>query len=264
VYLRFLAVSVVAVLFALGQASGALWSPIGASSADASSPQSQRPASIALQDNGDADNGDNSDAASADNATADADNADNSDVALAGADNVDSADNAENADAGDNAAATTASAAPAAPPVDDAALKQPLTQVSGTSTGADSLVATPGERVAVRMFPWMPAGIQVTIRPADPNSLPAVPGARAGDLVFYVEALDAGGARLTALPAEVNLAIRYADTTIAGLNEQNLALSRLDPADNQWKAAPKLVREPDSNYVAASITQLGAYAVSAP
>jgi hypothetical protein len=41
-------------------------------------------------------------------------------------------------------------------------------------------------------------------------------------------------------------------------------LSRLDPATNQWQPTPQLVREPDSNDVAASVTQLGTYVVSAP
>jgi hypothetical protein len=61
----------------------------------------------------------------------------------------------------------------------------------------------------------------------------------------------------------VNLAIRYADTTVSGLNEGSLTLSRLDPTTNQWQSAPKIVREPDSNYVAASVTALGTYVVSA-
>jgi hypothetical protein len=103
----------------------------------------------------------------------------------------------------------------------------------------------------------------LTVRPVDASSVPAVPGQRAGDLTFAVEAKDATGATLTALPAEVNLAVRYADSTIDGLNEGNLTLSRLDPTTNQWQAAPKLVREADSNYLAASITQLGTYTVSA-
>jgi len=148
-------------------------------------------------------------------------------------------------------------------PVDDAALKQPLQQVSGTSNGGDNLIAMPGERVAVRIFPWMPAGVQVTLRPVDPNTVAAAPGTRAGDLVFVLEAKDASGAQLSALPSEVNLAVRYADDTVAGLNEGNLTLSRLDPMTNQWQAAPKLVREPDSNYLAASVSQPGTYVVSA-
>ena len=35
--------------------------------------------------------------------------------------------------------------------------------------------------------------LQVTIRPVDPSTLSAIPGARAGDLAFMVEARDASG-----------------------------------------------------------------------
>jgi hypothetical protein len=125
------------------------------------------------------------------------------------------------------------------------------------------MIATPGERVAVRVFPWMPAGVQITIRPVDASTVPAAPGSRAGDLTFAIEARDASGTQLTALPAEANLAIRYADSTVKGLNEGNLTLSRLDPATNQWQPAPKVVREADSNYVGASVMQVGTYTVSA-
>jgi hypothetical protein len=114
------------------------------------------------------------------------------------------------------------------------------------------------------MFPWMPSGVTVTVRRAEPGTVAAAPGARAGDLLFIVEARDATGANLTALPAEVNLSVRYNDQDVTALNEQSLTLSRLSPTDNQWKAAPKLVREPSSNYVAASITELGTYVVHAP
>jgi hypothetical protein len=241
-------------VFGLTQASGGAWALLGQSSALAASITGQRPASVAQADNGEADASDNGDAASSDNSGADNGT---SDVA---ADNGASDEAADNTGSDGGAAASNGGA----PAIDDEALKQPLTAVNGTSTGADSIVATPGERVAVRMFPWLPAGIQVTIRPVDASTVPAAPGTRAGDLTFAVEAKDASGTTLTALPAEVNLAIRYADSTVSGLKESDLTLSRLDPSNNQWQAAPKLVREPDSNYIAASITQLGTYTVSAP
>jgi hypothetical protein len=38
----------------------------------------------------------------------------------------------------------------------------------------------------------------------------------------------------------------------------------LDPATNQWKAAPKLTRAAENNYVAASITEPGTYAINIP
>jgi hypothetical protein len=236
--------------FALTQAMGGALSVLGRADALAASVDGQRPASVVQADNADADEADNAE-------TADADN-DAEDVAD---DNAEDDTDADNDDGGDE---DSASDAPTAPTIEDESLKQPLTAVSGTSTGSDALIATPGERVAVRVFPWMPAGLQITIRPVDASTVTAAPGARAGDLTFAVEARDASGTQLTTLPAEANLAIRYADSTVKGLNESNLTLSRLDPATNQWQAAPKLVRETNSNYVAASIMQLGTYTVSAP
>jgi hypothetical protein len=250
----------IAVLFGLSQVSGGAWSVLGRSDALASAIHGQGQIAVAQDDN-DAASDDNDEADDGDNADAeDAEDADNAD-----AEDAEDADNAAEDTTADNSSDDGGDSASngGAPAIDDETLKQPLTAVNGTSNGGDSIVATPGERVAVRIFPWLPAGIQVTIRPVDANTVPAAPGTRAGDLTFAVEAKDANGTTLTSLPAEVNLAIRYADSTVSGLNEGNLALSRLDPSNNQWQAAPKLVREPDSNYVAASITLLGTYTVSA-
>jgi len=260
VRLRLLAVSIVAVLFAIGQVSGSAMSLVGYARAYAAAPAHGAASTVLAADNSDS-NADNSDAGS-DNSDSSSDNADASSDNSGDGDNSGSDSNADadNSDGGSSSATTDPSAAP----IDDAALKQPLATASGTSTGSDSMVAMPGERVAVRIFPWLPSGIQVTIRPVDGKTVPTAPGKQAGDLTFAVEARDASGTQLSALPAEVNLAIRYADSTVSGLNESNLTLSMLDPSTNQWQSAPKIVRETDSNYVAASITQLGTYTVSAP
>jgi len=250
--------------FALTQTMGGALSVLGQASAFAASIDRQ-PGSAILKagDNTSDSSGDNSDSSS-DNSDTSSDNSD------ANADNTDdtTGDNSSNdetdADNSDGGTGASASSAPAAPAMDDAALTQPLAVATGTSNGSDALIATPGERVAIRVFPWMPAGVQITIRPVDASTVAAAPGSRVSDLTFAVEARDASGTQLTALPAEANLAIRYADSTVKGLNEGNLTLSQLDPATNQWQAAPKLVRETDSNYMAASITQLGTYTVSAP
>jgi hypothetical protein len=138
------------------------------------------------------------------------------------------------------------------------------TEASGNSTGGDSTVALAGDRVVVKIFTWMPTGVTITIRFVDPGTVPPPPGTRADDLVFRIEARDGSGAVLTTLPAEVNLAVHYADQDVAGLNKQNSMLSWLDPMDTRWKAAPKLATDPATNYVAASVTALGTYAVSVP
>jgi hypothetical protein len=114
------------------------------------------------------------------------------------------------------------------------------------------------------MLPSLPSGITLTVRFVDPGTLAPVPGGPVGDLVFLIEAHDAGGAPLAALPAEVNVNVHYDDAEVAHLDEERLGLSRLDPATSQWQPAPKPVRDPVTNYLAASITALGAYAAHAP
>ena len=116
----------------------------------------------------------------------------------------------------------------------------------------------------MQVFPWMPAGVTITIRLVDPTPPPPPPGTLVGNLIFRLEAQDASGTPLTALPAEVNLSVRYTDQDVAGLNKQQATLSWLDPADTRWKPAPKLATDPSTNYVAASVTALGTYALSVP
>jgi hypothetical protein len=267
VRLRLLAVVTIALFFALAQAFGSAASLIGDARVYAASGTAQRPATTVLQeDNEEEDEEDEEDDDDADDEDSDNDEDDSADEDNTEDDEDAADDNTEDDDVADDEVdeSGTSTGAAAGGPITDPSLTQPLALVTGTSTGADVLVATPGERVAVRMFSWMPAGVNVTIRPIDPSSAPAATGTRAGDLLFVVEAKDATGATLTTLPAEVNLAVKYADETVSGLDEQNLTLSRLDPATNQWTPAPKLVKEPDSNYLAASVTQLGTYMVSTP
>ncbi len=264
--------ALVALIFGLAQTlgfSGVFGPRDGDANAYAAALDPQRPASAVMQDeeDGDDDDADNEDEdADADNEESDED-ADNED-GDADADNSESDKDADNEDAevdgdntddeGDNGDGSTG-----ALPIEDAALKQPLTQVTGTSTGGDVLVATPGERVALRMFSWMPSGIQVTIRPVDATTLVGAPTGRVSDLAFIIEAKDAMGVPLTSLPAEVNLAIRYADSAVSNLNEDNLTIARLNTTTNQWVAAPKLVKDAASNYVASSTSELGTYVVYA-
>jgi hypothetical protein len=110
----------------------------------------------------------------------------------------------------------------------------------------------------------MPRGISLKTRFVDPGTVAAVPGTSAGDMVFLVEARDAAGAALATLPSEINLSVRYGELDVIGLDEQFLTLSRLNPANNQWTPAPKLARDAASNFLAASTSELGVYAVHVP
>lgn len=254
-------------------------------------------------DNSDsADNADNSDSGdngdSADNSDS-SDNSDNSDSADNGdsADNADdSADNAADDDSGDNsgdgladatatptASTSTASApsavatptfttstasAPVPPPSLTGAVPspspQPTTEVSGVTNGTDMLLALSGDRVTVQAFSTLQPGYTITLRMVDPLAYAATPGIRAGDLIFQVDVKDPTGAVVTSLPAEVNLAVHYSELDVTGLNEANVTLGHLDPTSQQWAAAPKMVTDPTTNFVAGSITDTGVYAVYIP
>ena len=182
-------------------------------------------------------------------------------------DNKDESDDDEGTDecsgSGGNGAAGATSPATTSPATTSTAVL-PMTEVTGTSAGGDSTIALADERVVLRIFPWMPSGITFKLRFLDPATVSAPPGKRAGSMVFRIEAQDASGTTLEVLPAEVNLSARYAERDVSGSSEQGVMLSRLNPVDNQWKAAPKLVRATDNNYVAASIMEPGVYAIHIP
>lgn len=139
-----------------------------------------------------------------------------------------------------------------------------LTEASAISEGGDAEVRIGKGKVVVRLFSSLGSGVTVTVRFADPAALAPIPGGPAGDLVFVVEAHAADGAPLASLPVEVNLNVRYDDGDVAGLNEEGLVISHLDPGTGSWRPAPRLIRDTVTRFLAASITELGAYVVHAP
>ena len=203
----------------------------------------------AMADNGDnSDNnnsGDNDDNSSNNDSTDSNDNSDNSSNNNSG-DNGDNGDNSSNSNdnGGDNASSPPPPASAAAPGAAPAAVPLPgpapsTTEASGTSTGGDTRIALPGDRIVVQIFPWMPQGITVTVRLADPTTVQAPPGSRVGDLVFRLEARGPGGETLTTLPAEVNLSATYTDSEVAGLNEPGVTLfgwTEHEPVDDRPEA----------------------------
>ena len=135
---------------------------------------------------------------------------------------------------------------------------------TGTSNGGDTKISLASDRVVVTVFPWMPSGVTLKVRFLDPTTVASAPGTRVGGLIFRIDAQDATGKTLNTLPAEVNLSVRYNDAEVSSLNESNVALSHLTTTNNQWKAAPKQVRDEPTNYVAASILEAGTYVVHVP
>ena len=132
------------------------------------------------------------------------------------------------------------------------------------TAGQDLQVTLTGDRVVVQVFASTPPGIRLRLYLVDPNAHPGTPGPLVGDLMFRIEASDASGVPLATLPAEVNLSVRYKESDLGGRDDARVTLTRLDPADGQWKPAPRLLTDSASNFVAASISELGVYAVSAP
>ena len=248
--LRLLAAVLVAILFALAQMTPGPVGTIGASDTVAR-PGSGLAPSVAFAQDDDDDDDDDDDEDDDDDDDDDDDEEDDDDD-----DDDDDGEDGDNSDGG--------VASPAAPAPPQVAATLPDTEATGTSNGADVSITLAGERLIVRIFPGMPNGVTLSVRKAPPELLAPVPGTRAGDLAFLIQARDAAGTTLTALPAEINVSVRYNNRDVAGLNEQNLTLSRLNPATNQWQPAPKLIRDSATNYIAASVMDIGSYVVHAP
>jgi len=141
---------------------------------------------------------------------------------------------------------------------------EPTTQDEAITNGQDMQVTLTRDRVVVQVFASMPPGIRLRLSLVDPNAHPGTPGALVGDLMFRIEAWDAAGAPLATLPAEVNLSVRYQESDLDGRDDSWVTLARLDPADNQWKPPLRLLSDPAGDFVAASISDLGVYAVYLP
>lgn len=94
------------------------------------------------------------------------------------------------------------------------------------------------------------------------NDLPPGPGGLLGDLIFRVSASSCGGGGLGSLPGEGNLGVSYSSGVAAGKDEGRLRLVYWD--GQRWSDAPKQATDPGANYVSATITALGVYALTAP
>jgi len=140
----------------------------------------------------------------------------------------------------------------------------PTTEDQAVTNGQVLRISLTSDRVVVQVFASTPPGITLKLFLVDPNAHARTAGALVGDLMFRIEAMDATGAPLATLPAEVNVSVHYKDADLNGLDDTRVTLTRLDPADSQWKTAPGLLSDPATNFVAASIRDLGVYAVTVP
>jgi hypothetical protein len=104
--------------------------------------------------------------------------------------------------------------------------------------------------------------LNVTLERVDPGSVSPPPGGTLGSLVFRLSAAPCGGSGLSALPGEGNLGVGYRDSVVSGKDESKLKLMYWD--GQRWTEAPKQAADPGANYVSATISALGVYALSAP
>ena len=64
--------------------------------------------------------------------------------------------------------------------------------------------------------------------------------------------------------AEMNVSAHYMDSELNGLNKSRATLYWFDPTTNQWGPAPKLVVDPNFNYVGSSSVGAGYYCICLP
>ena len=128
--------------------------------------------------------------------------------------------------------------------------------------GHDTTIVSADGRVAVHIFPSMARNVRITIvMPIDPATVPATPGQKVDALLFQLTADDCAGGSISPLPAEVNLGVRYTDQDATGLTESKFSIVHLDPVGNTWKPELKQAADPNANFVSATITATGFYAV---
>jgi len=136
--------------------------------------------------------------------------------------------------------------------------------VSACATaGVNTIVTSSDGRVRLQLFPTLAQNTNISIRTnVARTSLPVAPGPLVDALVFEIAAAPCGGGSgIGTLPVEVNLGVHYSDLEASGLTEARFALARLEPTTNTWVPATKQAADPTANFVSATITQLGTYAV---
>lgn len=102
-------------------------------------------------------------------------------------------------------------------------------------------------------------GLYVQLNRVDPGSLPPPPGGLISPFIFRLSAAPCGGSELGALPGEGNLGVSYRNRVADGRDEGRFTLVFWD--GSQWSPATKVATDPGNNFVSATVTQLGVYAL---
>jgi hypothetical protein len=123
-----------------------------------------------------------------------------------------------------------------------------------------------GGSVFLSVLATQPQDTQVTLTDVSPDSLPAASGVVVSDFTFNVAGNTCGGAGAGApgfaqFPTAVNLGISYDPNMFPGLDEGTFTIMRL--VGDQWVPVASSVADPATDYVSATITETGTYAVVA-
>ena len=122
-------------------------------------------------------------------------------------------------------------------------------------SGGTVTITLPGGGATVKVFQ---DNVYAELARVDPSSVPS-PGNLVGQLVFRLTASPCGGQAFSTLPGEANLGVRYSDDAAAGRDESKLTLLFYD--GQRWTSAPKQATDPPNNYVSATVSTPGVYAL---
>jgi len=131
-------------------------------------------------------------------------------------------------------------------------------QASGClRNGGTVSLSLPDGSVTAKVFQ---DNVNVRLERVDSGSIPPPSDGYIGSLVFRVSASPCGGSDYGSLPNEANLGVNYNQGAVSGRDEDDLRLMYWD--GQRWSATPKQTADPGANYVSATISALGVYALS--
>jgi len=142
---------------------------------------------------------------------------------------------------------------PPPPPPPRPAPPQPQNQASACLPAGGSVSLTLSDGTAtMKVFQ---DNLNVELSRSD---LPPAPGGLVGDLMFRVGASSCGGG-LGTLPGEANLGVAYRDRVAQSTDENKYVLVFWD--GQTWVPTAKQARDPGANFISATISSPGVYAV---